>query len=161
MFKSPDQALAFAFRMRHNHVISIPSSTYIANKTDHQHSSDRLTKYDLHAQAGMIFAWLSRRPEDEQIYAFFLHGTNKERRLAASLFVRRNRERFRRYDLSNYQLTKAVLGRTVREVSAESGLSQYKAWKLRRDLAEIFEPIQDRLLAAMYDDLIDRQAPQL
>lgn len=159
MFKSPDQALAFAFRMRHSHVVSLPSGTYIAQKTDHQHSSDRLTQYDLHAQAGMIFSWLSRRPEDEQLYAFLLHGTIKERRAAASLFVRRNRGRLSRYGLNNAQLKQAVMGSSVRDVSDKAGLTQYKAWRLRRDLAEIFEPVQVRLLTAMQDELIDRQTP--
>lgn len=155
MFKSPDQALAFAFRMRHSHVVSLPSSTYIANKTDHQHSSDRLTQYDLHAQAGMIFSWLSRRPEDEQIYAFYLHGTGKERRLAAALFARRNKAIFRKYGLSNLDLRNAILARSVRDVSDVSGLSQYKAWKFRRELAGLFEPIQERLMSAMYEEMID------
>lgn len=159
MFKSPDQALAFAFRMRHSHVVSLPSGTYIAQKTDHQHSSDRLTQYDLHAQAGMIFSWLSRRPEDEQLYAFLLHGTNRERRAAASLFVRRNRGRLAKYRLNNEQLKQAVMGSSVRDVSDKAGLTQYKAWKLRRDLAEIFEPVQTRLLTAMQDEFIDRQTP--
>lgn len=159
MFKSPDQALAFAFRMRHSHVVSLPSSTYIAQKTDHQHSSERLTQYDLHAQSGMIFSWLSRRPDDEQIYAFFLHGTNRERWVAAGLLVRRNRDRFRKYGLSNAELRKAILGRSVRESSADSGLTQWKAWKFRRDLAEILEPVQDRLMTAMQAELIDCQTP--
>jgi hypothetical protein len=154
MFKSPDQALAFAFRMRHSHVVSLPSGTYLAQKTDHQHSSDRLTQYDLHAQAGMIFSWLSRRPEEDQIYAFYLHGTIRERRVAASLIIRRNKERLAGYKLSHVQLRNAVLGRSVRDVSDASGLSQYKAWRLRRDLAEIFEPIQERLMTAMQDELI-------
>ncbi len=157
MFRSPDQALAFAFRMRHSHVVSLPSGTYIAQKTDHQHSSERLTKYDMHAQAGMIFAWLSRRDEDEQIYAFLLHGTIKERRLAASLFIRRHPDLLTKFKLSTVQLRNAVLGSSVRDVSAVSGLSQYKAWRLRRDLAEIFEPIQMRLMTAMEDELIARQ----
>lgn len=159
MFKSPDQALAFAFRMRSTSVVSLPSGTYIANKTDNQHSTDRLTQYDMHAQAGMIFAWLSRRPEDEQIYAFFLHGDTKERRLAASMLIRRNQEVFRKYKLQNRELRNAVLGRSVRDVSEASGLTQYKAWKFRRDLAEIFQPIQDRLMGAMYDEIIARQTP--
>lgn len=159
MFKSPDQALAFAFRMRHSDVVSLPSGTYIAQKTDHQHSSDRLTQYDKHAQAGMIFAWLSRRPDDEQIYAFFLHGTIEERRLAASLLIKKHREVLEKYKLSNAQLRNAILGRSVRDVSAVSGLTRYKAWGLRRDLAEIFEPVQVRLMTAMQDELIERQTP--
>lgn len=151
MFRSPDQALAFAFRMRSSAVISIPSATYIANKTDNENTSDRLTQYDLHAQAGMIFSFLSRRPEDEQAYAFFLHGTIRERRLAATLLLKKNGERLGKYGLSSKQLRDALTGKSVRDVSEVSGLTQHKAWKFRRELAEIMAPIQDRLMDGLWE----------
>lgn len=151
MFRSPDQALAFAFRMRSSAVISIPSATYIANKTDNENTSDRLTQYDLHAQAGMIFSFLSRRPEDEQAYAFFLHGTIRERRLAATLLLKKNGERLGKYGLSSKQLRDALIGKSVRDVSEVSGLTQHKAWKFRRELAEIMAPIQDRLMDGLWE----------
>lgn len=157
MFKSPEQALAFAFRMRGSSVVSLPSSTYIAQKTDGQHSSDRLTTYDLHAQAGMIFSWLSRRPEDEQLYAFLLHGTIEERRAAASRLIAEHAVLLEKYKLPEDSLRNALLGKSVRDVSAVSGLTQYKAWRFRRDLAEILEPVQDRLMSAMFDELIANQ----
>lgn len=158
MFRSPDQALAFAFRMRNSSVISIPSATYIANKTDNEHASDRLTQYDLHAQVGMIFAFLSRRPDDEQLYAFYLHGTIRERKLAAALMIKKNRDRLGKYGLSSYQLRNALLGKSVREVSDIAGLSHTKAWKFRRELAEMLEPVQHRLMDALWDWLCTEQA---
>jgi hypothetical protein len=151
MFKSPDQALAFAFRMRNSSVISLPSATYIAQKTDNQHTGDRLTQYDLHAQVGMIFSFLSRRPEMEQVYAFFLHGTMRERSLAASLIIKQNRKVLNGFGLDWRQLKRAVLGRSVRDVVAVSGLSQYKAWKFRRELASILAPLQNSLMDALYE----------
>lgn len=150
MFRSPDQALSFAFRMRSSAVISLPSSTYIANKTDNESTSDRLTQYDMHAQAGMIFNFLSRQPEMQQVYAFFLHGTMRERKLAAAFIIKRNRHVFRKYGLSWKELRDAVLGRSVRDVSAVSGLSQYKAWKFRRELAEVLSPLQDGLMDSLW-----------
>lgn len=151
MFRSPDQALAFAFRMRNSSVISIPSATYIANKTDNEHASDRLTQYDLHAQVGMIFGFLSRRPEDEQLYAFYLHGANKERKLAAALLVRKYGDRLGKYGLSKKQLRDALIGKSVREVTELSGLPHHKAWKFRRELADIMSPIQDRLMDSLWE----------
>lgn len=151
MFRSPDQALAFAFRMRSSAVISIPSATYIANKTDNEHASDRLTQYDLHAQVGMIFSFLSRRPEEEQLYAFYLHGTIKERRLAAHLLVKKNSERLGRYGLSQKQLRDALVGKSVRDVSDVTGMTQHKSWKFRRELADILAPIQDRLMDGLWE----------
>jgi hypothetical protein len=153
MFKSPDQALAFAFRMRNSAVISLPSATYIAQKTDNQHTGDRLTQYDLHAQVGMIFSFLSRRPEMEQVYAFFLHGTMRERALAASLIIKQNRKVLGSFGLGWRELKKAVLGRSVRDVVAVSGLSQYKAWKFRRELASVLAPLQNSLMDALYEYL--------
>lgn len=153
MFKSPDQALAFAFRMRNSAVISLPSATYIAQKTDNQHTGDRLTQYDLHAQVGMLFNFLSRRPEMEQVYAFFLHGTMRERKLAASLIMKKNRAVFRSFGLPWNELRNAVLGRSVRDVVAVSGLTQYKAWKFRRELAGILAPLQNSLMDALYEYL--------
>lgn len=153
MFKSPDQALAFAFRMRNSAVISLPSATYIAQKTDNQHTGDRLTQYDLHAQVGMLFNFLSRRPEMEQVYAFFLHGTMRERKLAASLIMKKNRAVFRSFGLPWNELRNAVLGRSVRDVVAVSGLTQYKAWKFRRELAGILAPLQNNLMDALYEYL--------
>jgi len=151
MFRSPDQALAFAFRMRSSAVISIPSATYIANKTDNEHASYRLTQYDLHAQVGMIFSFLSRRPEEEQAYAFFLHGTIRERKLAANLLGRRYGDRLSKYGLSKWQLRNAILGNSVRHTSEASGLSEHKAWKFRKELAEILSPIQDRLMDSLWE----------
>jgi hypothetical protein len=151
MFRSPDQALAFAFRMRSSAVISIPSATYIANKTDNEHASDRLTQYDLHAQVGMIFSFLSRRSEEEQAYAFFLHGTNRERAIAANILVRRFGGRLEKYGISRRELRNAALGSSVRSTSSASGLSEHKAWKFRRELAEILSPIQDRLMDSLWE----------
>lgn len=150
MFRSPDQALAFAFRMRSSAVISLPSATYIANKTDNESTSDRLTQYDMHAQAGMIFNFLSRQPDMQQVYAFYLHGTMRERKLAASLIIKKNRKVFSKYGLPWKELRDAVLGRSVRDVSAVSGLSQYKSWKFRRELAEILAPLQDALMDSLW-----------
>lgn len=151
MFKSPDQALAFAFRMRNASIISIPSATYIANKTDNESTSDRLTQYDLHAQVGMIFSFLSRRPDDEQAYAFYLHGAIGEQRVAARLLIEKFGERFSKYELNNMQLENAALSRSVREVKGKVGLTQHKAWKFRRELADALAPLQNSLMDALWD----------
>ena len=151
MFKSPDQALAFAFRMRNASIISIPSATYIANKTDNESTSERLTQYDLHAQVGMIFSFLSRRPDLEQAYAFYLHGAIEEQRVAVKLITEELGDRFSKYDLDNMQLEKAVLARSVRDVRDKAGLTQHKAWKFRKDLADVLAPYQNSLMDALWD----------
>jgi len=155
MFNSPEQALSFAFRVRQYDVLSVPSAMYNSKQAHSTNREERLSQYDLHAQSGLIFSWLSRRPFDEQIYAFLIHGNNVERRTAALLFARQSKAMLKKFGLSNYALRQAILGGTVREVSADSGLSHYRAWKFRRELAGFLLPIQDRLMSAMYDELID------
>lgn len=151
MFKSPDQALAFAFRMRNAEVISIPSATYIANKTDNESTSNRLTAYDLHAQVGMIFSFLSRRPELEQAYAFYLHGTIEEQRVAARIIANWGAEKLSKYNLDTLKLRNAILCRSVRDVRDKVGLTQHKAWKFRRDLADMLQPHMNSLMDSLWD----------
>jgi hypothetical protein len=156
MFRSPEQALAFSFRIRESNVISLPSTVYIAQKTEAQStSSDRLTRYDLHAQAGMVFSFLSRRPELEQAYAFYLYGTPRERKLAANFVARKYRDRFGRYGLDKYRLRLAILARSVRTVAEATGLSEWKSWKLRRDIAGVLEPVRNSLMDALWEWMQD------
>jgi hypothetical protein len=150
VFRSPEQALSFAFRIRESSVISLPSGVYIAQKTEAQSTSESLSKYDLHAQAGMIFSFLSRRPEVEQAYAFYLYGTPRERKIAANFFARKYRGRFGRFALNKLELRRAILARTVRHVAQETGLSEWKSWKLRREIAGVMEPACNSLMDALW-----------
>lgn len=151
MFRSPEQALAFSFRIRESNVISLPSTVYIAQKVEAQSTTDRLTRYDLHAQAGMVFSFLSRRPEMEQAYAFYLYGTPRERKLASNFIARKNRDRFSRYGLDKFRLRQAILARSVRHVSEVTGLTEWKSWKLRRDIAGVMEPVRNSLMDALWE----------
>lgn len=151
MFNSPEHALRFAFRMRHKHVISIPSSSNIANKVDNQSTSDRLTSYDMHAQVGMIFNFLGRQPEDLQLYAFYVYGNMRERKLAANLIVKKYRGTLSKYGLDKVQLRNVLFGRSSRDSAKIAGISTNKAWKLRGELAGILSPIQDRLMDALWE----------
>lgn len=150
MFRSPEQALAFAFRIRGSSVISLPSTVYIAQKVEAQSTSESLSKYDLHAQAGMIFSFLSRRPDDEQAYAFYLYGEPREKRVAANFFARKYRGRLGRFGLNKMELRRAILARSVRHVSQETGLTEWKSWKLRREIAGLLEPARNCLMDALW-----------
>jgi len=150
MFRSPEQALGFAFRIRDRSVISLPSGINLANKTEPGNYADRLSQYDLHAQAGMVFSFLNRRPQMEQAYAFFLYGRDRERRLAAAFLGAYLRERLSKYELSSTKLRRAIQAQTVRQVSDRAGLTQYKAWKFRQDLADELLPVRQRLMDALW-----------
>lgn len=151
MFSSPEQALAFSFRIRETQVISLPSTVYIAQKVEAQSTAERLSKYDLHAQAGMVFSFLMRRPEMEQAYAFYLYGTPREKRLAANFVARKNRDRFSRFGLDKYRLRQAIMARSVRTVAEVTGLTEWKSWKLRREIAGVLEPVRNSLMDALWE----------
>lgn len=150
MFRSPEQALSFAFRIRESMVISLPSTVYIAQKTQSQNTSDGLSKYDLHAQAGMIFSFLSRRPEVEQAYAFFLYGNPREKKIACNFLARKYRERLGRFGLNKLELRRAFMARTVRAVAESTGLTEWKSWKLRGEIASCLEPVRNSLMDALW-----------
>jgi hypothetical protein len=150
MFNSPEQALAFAFRIRDSRVISLPSATHIAQKVQNQVGSTSLTRYDLHAQAGMIFSFLSRRPEQEQAYAFYLYGSAREKRIAADWFARKYSGRLAGFGLSKPEIRRAIQAKSVRHVSSETGLTQWKSWKLRREIADVMAPACNSLMDALW-----------
>lgn len=58
---------------------------------------------------------------------------------------------FTKYELNKLQLENAVLARSVRDVRDKSGLTQHKAWKFRRELADTLAPIQNTLMDALWD----------
>ena len=150
MFRSPEQALGFAFRIRDRSVISLPSGINLANKSEPGSNGDRLSQYDLHAQAGMVFSFLSRRPQVEQAYAFYLYGNDRERRLSAAFLAAYLRERLSRYEMNGTKLRRAIQAQTIRQVSDRTGLTQYKAWKFRQDLADELLPVRQRLMDALW-----------
>lgn len=150
MFRSPEQALAFAFRVRGSSVISLPTTMYIAQKVQQQSTSDSLSKYDLHAQAGMIFSFLSRRPDPEQAYAFYLYGSPREKKLAANFFARKYKGRLGKFGLNKIELRRAILARSVRNLAQETGLTEWKSWKLRREIAGVLEPARNSLMDALW-----------
>jgi hypothetical protein len=108
----------------------------------------------------MIFSFLSRRPEDEQAYAFFLHGTPGERKLAVAMLIKDKASLIGDWGLSKKQLREAVLARSVRDVVERSGLTHHKAWKLRGKLSEVLAPVQNRLMDALWDWLCPQDIMQ-
>lgn len=71
--------------------------------------------------------------------------------MAVKLITEELGDRFSKYDLDNMQLEKAVLARSVRDVRDKAGLTQHKAWKFRKDLADVLAPYQNSLMDALWD----------
>ena len=149
MFRSPEQALGFAFRIRDRSIISIPDFERMQNKVQETDAANRLTQIDLHAQSAFIFNFLSRQKEVNKAYAYFLYGTERERTVACEFLAEALAEKLKRYRLSISDLQSGLLAKNVRKVAEATGMTAYKSWKFRRDLADALEPVRMELL----DDL--------
>lgn len=79
MFSSPEAALRFAFRMREKSIISSPSGVFMSKDKIKNPNAQRLTAYDFHAQAGMIFGRIDRMKEDQQVWIYLNYGNKQER----------------------------------------------------------------------------------
>lgn len=147
MFKHPEQALRFAYKMREKSIISRPSGVYQEKINMPSPDKRTLTAFDFHAQAGMIFSFLDRQSDVEQAFCLLHYGTPIERKVGA------------RYLSSHiplptalsdrHQLRKALMGNSVRRVANDVGISNYKAWKLRKELWGSLEPIMLKLYSSL------------
>lgn len=151
MFKSPEQALGFAFRIRDRDVISIPNFEQLGAKIQETNPANRLTQQDLHAQSAFILNFLSRQKEIIKSYAYFLHGTERERTVACASLAKELSAKLKRYNLSEDLLAEAINARNIRKVAAATGLTNYKSWKFRRDLADALEPVRTELMDELWN----------
>ena len=149
MFKHPEQALRFAYKMREKSIIAMPHGVYVERLNQPSHDERTLTAYDFHAQAGMIFAFLGRRSDLEQAYCMLQYGTPIEQKIGARYIANHVEVRLPNQLTSRTQLRKAFLATSVRKVANDVGISNYKAWKLRKELWGILEPI----MLTLYDGL--------
>ena len=146
MFKHADQALRFAFRMRQKDLISKPSLTPSQKEKS---PAERLSAHDFHAQAGMLFSFLERRPLHEQCYAFLMYGDDRERDASASILSADLA--LPKHIRDRGQLKIALLSKTVRGCAKELGISTYKAWRTKQALHGMLEPLGMRLFNAVED----------
>jgi len=155
MFRSPEQALGFAFRIRDKSVLA--SSFALNDRVQESTKSSGLNQFDLHAQSSFIFNFISRRPEIEQAYAYYLYGTERERSESCARLAKELRNKFGKYKLSEEDLRAAMSAKNVRKVSQATGLTNYKSWKFRRHFAECLDPVRESLLEALWEHLNSSQ----
>jgi hypothetical protein len=152
MFISPESALRFAFSTREKVIISAPSGVFF-QKEKNKNFGHQLTAYDFHAQAGMIFNCIGRMREDQQLWVYLTYGNAEERSASAKLMVKdllRNQDA-RRYRLSQNDLIKILLSKSVRHCAKETGLTNYKSWKIRRSLHNDMNPVMHRVIVDMWE----------
>lgn len=136
MFASPEAALRFAFRMRGKPIISTPSGVFMSKDKSKNPNAAKLTVYDFHAQAGMIFGRVERMPVDQQLWVFLTFGDKHERRVCARMLSEKlaNNPDAVKMGLSKVGIRNVLLSNSVRQCAREVGLTNYKAWKIRGSL---------------------------
>jgi hypothetical protein len=138
MFRDADQAIRFAFRMRDKSIIT--SMTFRDMDSPGSTATDRLTVHDFHAMSAMLFAYLGRCPAEQQAAAYLLYGSDAERWLSAKVLAEFCGGRFPKYITTKGQLVQALTSKTVRDCADQCGLTNYKAWKVRREMWKVVEP---------------------
>ena len=153
MFASPEAALKFAFRMRGRAVMSSPSGVFMTKERMKSTGSSRLTSWDYHAQAGMVFSRVNRMPMVQQAWVFFEYGNPMERRISAKELADSiaGRADVKSLKLSKSQIVSALMARTVRGVAKELGSTHYRGWKMRGVLMAALETSMMRTMSDIWE----------
>ena len=152
MFSSPEAALRFAFRMREKSIVSTPSGVFMSKDKIKSPNAMKLTAYDFHAQAGMIFGAIERMPMDQQVWVYLNYGNSKERNECAKVMAVRlkKNEDAVKYGMSQGAVVRALLSKSVRQCAKDTGLTNYKSWKIRGSLYADMEPLMMKTLDELW-----------
>ena len=151
MFHSPEQAIRFAFKIRHKTIVSQAHNVFIGK--DKIRSSNRggsLTAYDFHAQGAMIFGFIERQSELENAWVYWMYGDPREKKIAARMLADRY-DGWGRVGLERNDIYRVMLTKSVRKCAEEMGITNYKAWKVRRKILDALTPVERRLLDALWE----------
>lgn len=143
MFSSPEAALRFAFRMREKPIISSPSGVFTSKEKNKNPNAAKLTAYDFHAQAGMIFGRIDRMKEASQVWIYLNYGNKNERAACAkvmSVSLVNNPDAVK-YGLTTNDIRNILLSTSVRHCAKETGLTNYKSYKMRGSLHSSMERV--------------------
>jgi hypothetical protein len=138
MFRDADQAIRFAFRMRNKSVVS--KMRIMETDTPPSTATDRLTVYDFHAMSAMLFAFLGRCSMPQQAAAYVMYGDEHEKYMGAKILAEYCGGHYPKYITSKGQLVSALTSKTVRDCAEQCNLTNYKAWKVRREMWRVVEP---------------------
>jgi len=151
MFKSADDAIRFAFRMRGKPIISMNSNVYMSKGEIGGSGHGKLTAYDLHAQSGMIWGCMERLPREQIAWVYAVYGEAREKRVAARVlawYVAKDID-VRGMKRSNADLRRVIESRSIRHCAKLLGVTPYKAMRIRRAVTAAMEPLG----FAVYEEL--------
>lgn len=155
MFRSADDAIRFAFRMRAKPIIAMPSNVYLS-KEERQSSTKggELSAYDLHAQAGMIWGYMERLNSPELAWVYVTYGDKREQHIASRILAQHATKSgdVRNLGRSSADVRRAIESRSIRHCAKLLRTTSYKAMVIRRAVGAVLEQLAMRV----YDDLEKR-----
>jgi hypothetical protein len=149
MFNSPEQAVRFAFKVRHKTIISKAHNVFVAKEKQQVKSQDALSAFDFHAQGAMIFGWIERQGELELAWTYWMFGDPHEKKISARMLAD-TYGGWGSVGMTRDDIYRAMLTTTVRNCAAEMGTTTYKAWKLRRRILDALTPVERRVLDGLW-----------
>jgi hypothetical protein len=129
----------------------MPTGVFLSKDKHRNPNSMKLTAWDFHAQAGMIFGRISRMPMDQQLWVFLTYGNVREQKVCARMLAMSltQHPEVVRMGLSKLQVRRILLSSSVRRCASEASITQYQAHKIRG----ILNPSGQGAMIRALDDL--------
>jgi hypothetical protein len=149
MFNSPEQAVRFAFKVRHKSIISKAHNVFVAKEKHQVKSREAMSAYDFHAQGAMIFGFIERLGEDELAWTYWMYGDANERKVSARM-LSDTYPHLGSLGIDRSSVYQAMLSTSVRNCASQLGITNYRAWKLRRRILDSMVPLERRVLDGLW-----------
>ena len=119
--------------MRERQILSMPTGVFLSKDKQRNPNAAKLTAWDFHAQAGMIFGRISRMPMDQQLWVYLTYGNAREQKVCARMLAMSltQHPEVVRMGLSKLQVRRILMSSSVRRCASEANITQYQAHKIR------------------------------
>lgn len=153
MFNSPEQALRFAFKVRHKTIISQAHNVFLVKEKQKNHDRGAMTAYDFHAQGALIIGFVERMGKAETAWMYWQYGTPDERHHAAKVLA--DGYEWNGVGLEREDIYRAMVAPSVRRCASDISVSKNKAWRIRRKILDALNPVERKVLDGLWE-WIDR-----
>lgn len=156
MFNSPEQAIRFAFKVKEKTIISQAHNVFLVKEKQRNENRGALNAFDFHAQGAMIMGFVERQGEMETAWTYWMYGSGEEKKLSARYLSDRY-PALGALGTDRPKIYLAMLSSSVRKCASEIGTTNYRAWKLRRNVLDALMPLERRVLDGLWDWMDDQQ----
>jgi hypothetical protein len=156
MFNSPDQAIRFAFKVKHKTIISQPHNVFLIKEKVRNENREALTAYDFHAQGAMILGFVERQGEMAVAWTYWMYGDPHEKKISARMLADKY-SGWGNLGMPRDDIYRAMLSVSVRKCAKELNTTNYKAWKLRRKILDALTPIERGVMDGLWSWMDDHK----